>query len=343
MIVDEDMMLDKRDEVSHAHVGQLFHLMAGYQVSQALYVVVTLGIADLLAGGAQDSDALAEATGTHRGALHRVLRFLAGAGIFREVAPRRFALTPLGAGLRTDVPGSLRATALMLLDEAHWLAWGQLAHSVRTGETAFAHVHSLGFFDYLGQHPDIAEVFHRAMTSSTARSGDAITRAYDFSGIGRLIDVGGGHGLLLATILREHPAMRGVLFDRPEVVAGARVTLEAAGVAERCELVGGDFFATVPPGGDAYLLRQVIHDWDDARATVILANCRRAMPEAGRLLVVERAIAPDYRQALPVLHLDLEMLVNVGGMQRTDAEYAALFATVGLHLSAVIPLGDAAQ
>lgn len=228
MAVDESVAHDTQEAPTHARMGELFHLVAGYRVSQALYAVTALGIADILKDSAQDSDALAEATGTDAGALYRILRFLAGVGVFREVAPRRFALTPLGIGLRADVPGTLRPMVLMLLDQAHWLAWGQLPHSVRTGETAFAHIHGLGLFDYLGRHPDTAEVFHRAMTSSTARSGDAITRAYDFSGIGRFVDVGGGHGLLLATILRAYPAMRGVLFDWSEVVAGARATLDRA-------------------------------------------------------------------------------------------------------------------
>jgi O-methyltransferase/methyltransferase family protein len=325
------------------HREELFRLLAGYRVSQALYVAATLGLADRLADGPVGSEELARATGTHPGALYRLLRFLAGAGLFLEVAPRRFALTPLGAGLRADAPDSIRPFALMLLDEVHWPAWGQLLHSVRTGETAFARVHGAGFFDYLARHPEAAGIFQRAMTSNTAQSGEAITWAYDFGGIGRLVDVGGGQGLLLATVLRAHPAMRGVLFDRPEVVAGAGATLEAAGVAERCEVVGGDFFRAVPPGGDAYLLRQVVHDWDDARAAVILAHCRGAMGRAGRLLVVERALASDHRRAMPELHLDLEMLVNLGGLQRTDAEYGALFAAAGFRLSAIVPLGDAAH
>ncbi len=334
---------DRLAAPTHAEMAELFRLISGYRVSQALYVVATLGIPDLLTDGPRDSDELAQVTGMQAGTLYRVLRFLAGVGIFREEAPRRFALTPLGAGLRADMPGSIRSTALMLLDEVHWTAWGQLRHSVRTGETAFAQVHGVGNFDYFAQHPVTAAVFHQAMTSSTARSGGALAQAYDFAGIRRLVDVGGGHGLLLATMLQAHPTMRGVLFDRPEVVAGARPTLEEAGVANRCEIVGGDFFAAVPPDGDAYLLRQIIHDWDDARATVILANCRQAMGAYGRLLVVERGIAPDLRQALPVLHLDLEMLVNVGGLQRTDAEYAALFTAAGVRLSAIVPLGDAEQ
>ena len=320
----------------------LFELVSGYRVSQAIYAVATLGIPDLLRDGPRGTDDLARATGTHAHALTRVLRFLANVGLFSEEAPGRFALTHLGAGLRSDVPGSLRPMALMLLGEHNWQSWGHLLHSMRTGETAFQQVHGMGIFDYFAQHSDVAAIFHAAMTSNTAGSGTAITTAYDFSGIRRLVDVGGGHGLLLATVLRAHPTMRGVLFDRPEVVVGAPAVLEKEGVAERCDIVAGDFFANVPPGGDAYILRQIIHDWDDGRATEILKNCRRAMQEGSRLLVVERAVATDHRQASPVLHLDLEMLVNVGGSQRTDAEYRALFAGAGFRLTTVVPLRDAA-
>jgi len=325
------------------HLRELSGLVGGYRVSQAIYVVATLGIPDLLRDGPQGTDELAQATGTHAPALTRVLRFLAGAGLFSEEAPARFALTPLGAGLRADVPGSVRPMALMLLGEHNWQSWAHLMHSVRTGETAFQQVHGMGLFDYFAQHPDSAATFHAAMTSNTAGSGTAITSAYDFSGIRRLVDIGGGHGLLLATVLRAHPAMLGVLFDRPEVVAGATPVLEDAGVAERCEIVGGDFFSDDMPVGDAYVMRQIIHDWDDVRATEILTNCRRAMQESGRILVVERAVATDHQKALPVLHVDLEMLVMVGGIQRTDAEYRALFAKAGFRLTTIAPLGDAAQ
>lgn len=328
---------------SPPQLEELYSLMSGYRVSQAIYVAAKIGIADLMEEGPRGSDELAQETGTHAATLYRVLRFLAGVGLFDEVAPRRFALTPLGAGLRTDLPGSIRPMALMLLDPASWQPWGQLLYSVQTGGTAFEHVHGVGRFDYLTQHPDTAAVFNEAMSSNTARSGSAITEAYDFSGIKRLVDVGGGHGLLLATILGEYPTMRGVLFDRHQVIAGAQATLEAAGVSDRCELVSGDFFAEVPSGGDAYLLRQIIHDWDDARALTILRNCRQAISKRGRLLVVERAISSEYRRALPVLHVDLEMLVNVGGQERTDAEYHSLFGTAGFELTSIVPLGDAAQ
>lgn len=324
-------------------IQEIFHLLSGYRVSQAMYVVVELGIPDLLADGPQDSDTLAQATSTHTDALYRVLRFLVGVGIFDEIAPRQFGLTTLGASLRTNVPGSLRPTVLMHLAPYKWEPWGHLLHSVQTGGTAFHHVHGMKPFDYLDQHPEDASIFQQAMTNNTAWSGTTITQAYDFTGIECLVDIGGGQGLLLATILQAYPTMRGVLFDRPNVVKGALAAMETAGVALRCEIVGGDFFATVPAGGDAYVLRLIIHDWDDAHAVAILKSCRSAMRQAGRVLIVERMIVPDYRQALPVLHLDLEMLVNVGGKQRTTEEYRALFAAADLRLSAVIPLGDTAQ
>jgi hypothetical protein len=331
------------DVPSPAQLAELDQLISGFRISQAIYVVAELGIADLLASGPQGSDALARAAGADEDALYRVLRFLTGVGLFAEVAPHRFALTTLGAGLRRDVRGSIRPKAVNILDEPHWQAWGQLRHSVQTGEVGFQKAYGMELFEYLRAQPEHAASFNQAMTSNTAQSGGAIARAYDFSGIRCLVDVGGGHGLLLATILQAYPVLRGVLFDQPEVIAGAPPVLEEAGVAERCEVVGGDFFAAVPPGGDAYLLRQIIHDWDDARATAILATCRRALHGEGKVLVVERAIAPDYREALPVLHLDLQMLVLLGGKQRTEAEYGRLFSTAGLRLSAVVPLGDAGQ
>jgi hypothetical protein len=232
------------------------------------------------------------------------------------------------------------STALMHLDSARWRSWDDLLYSVRTGEITFPRVHGVEIFDYLRDHADAEKVFQQAMTANTARSGAAIIQTYDFSGVGRVIDIGGGHGLFLATILQAYPALHGVLFDQPEVVSGASAALAAADVADRCEILGGDFFAEIPQGGDIYLLRQIIHDWDDERATLILANCLRAMPPSGKVLVVEGVIGADYQQSLPVLQLDLEMLVNYGGRQRTEDEYRALFTAAGLRLGKVIPLGD---
>lgn len=324
------------------HGQRLLHLLGGYRVSQALYVAATLDLAGLLANGPRSSEDLAAVTSTHAPSLYRLLRFLAGVGLFDEVTPRVFSLTPLGAGLRDDVEGNLRANILMLLSPSEWEPWGQLLHTARTGETAFDHVHGMGRFQYLTEHPDEARIFDRAMTSNTALSGRAILARYDFSGIERLVDVGGGHGLLLATILQAYPTMRAILFDRPEVVQGAPPLLEAAGVADRCDVRSGDFFEHVPDGGDVYVLRQIIHDWNDEAATRILQNCHDAMPANGKIAVIERRLEPDYRKALLVLHLDMQMLVALGGGERTDDEYRSLFAAAGFGLSAIAPLDDAA-
>lgn len=331
---------DSTESPSVEQFRRLYQLIGGYRVSQAMYVMARLGIADLLAGGARTTVDLAEVTGTHPDTLQRLLRFLAGIDLVRAEPPSHFALTPLGIGLRSDVPGSVRPNVLMLLAWDAWQSWGDLLFSVRTGNTAFDHVHSMGRFAYLQQNSEAAAIFNAAMTSNTALSGVAITQRHDFSGIHHLVDVGGGHGLLLATVLQSHPAMEGTLFDRPDVVVGAATVLESAGVANRCQIVGRDFFESVPAGGDAYLLRQIIHDWDDDRATQILRTCRRALSDRGKLLVVERRVDCDYRQALAALHIDLEMLVNVGGRERTDDEYAALFAGAGFHLTTIIPLND---
>jgi hypothetical protein len=329
--------------LTREQIWTLSQLIGGYRVSRAIAVVVGLGIPDQLASGSQKVDDLAQATETHPGALYRVLRLLAGVGLFEETAPRAFHLTPLGHGLRSAVAGSMGSTALMHLDSARWRSWDDLLYSVRTGAIAFPRVHGVEIFDYLREHPDAAETFQQAMTANTARSGAAITQVYDFSGLERVVDIGGGHGLFLATILQAYPTLIGVLFDQPEVVAGASRTLAAAGVADRCEIVNGDFFSEVPQGGNLYLLRQIIHDWDDERATLILANCRRAMPASGKVLVIEGMLSEDYQQSLPVLQLDLEMLVNYGGLQRTKDEYRALFTAAGFRLGRVIPLGDPGQ
>ena len=237
-----------RDAPAPAQLAELYRLMGGFRISQAIYVVAELGVADLLADGPQGSDALAAATGADEDALYRVLRLLAGAGIFDEVAPRRFALAPLGAGLRRDVPGSIQALAVMLLGGPRWLAWGQLLQGVRTGEVPFDRAHGMPFFDYLGAHPEDAARFNRAMTGDTARSGDTIARAYDFSAIRRLVDVGGGHGLLLATILRAYPALRGMLFDLLAVVAGTPPCWRGRGSPTAARLWEGTSSPPLRPG-----------------------------------------------------------------------------------------------
>jgi hypothetical protein len=329
------------DAPSSQDFGEIFNLIGGYRISQAIYAVAELGIPDLLADGPRRCDDLARETKTHAPTLFRILRFLAGAGLFNELGPKEFELTRLGSTLRTDLPGSLRPVVRFLLSEFEWTPWGRLIHSVRTGETAFDHVHGMGPFEYFRKNPEASAVFNSAMTSLSARSGTGIVERYDFSGLRKVVDVGGGHGLLLATILRANPTMRGVLFDLPDVVVGAGQVLENFGVRDRCEVVGGSFFGGLPPGGEAYVLRQIVHDWDDDRALAILRNCCAAMTETGKVLVIEREIAAHHREAMRVLHLDLEMLVNVGGMERTEAEYRSLFENAGFRLTTIVPLLDA--
>jgi O-methyltransferase. len=323
-------------------LGEIFKLIGGYRISQAIYVVAEIGIPDLLAAGPKNCDELATETNTHAPTLYRILRFLAGAGLFNEVGPQKFELTRLGSALRMDVPGSGNMAARLWLSQFHWDPWGRLIHSVRTGETAFDRVHGMGVFQYLEKNAEASAVFNATMTASSARSGTGVVERYDFSGLRKVVDVGGGHGFVLATILKSNPTLRGVLFDLPDVVAGADQILKNSGVRDRCEVVGGSFFDALPTGGDLYVLRQIIHDWDDDRALAILRNCRTAMTGTGKVLLIERGIAPDHREAMRVLHLDLEMLVNVGGMERTDAEYRSLFENAGLRLTNIVPLMDAA-
>jgi hypothetical protein len=319
--------------------AQLLELVRGYRISQAIYVATRLGIPDLLADGPRDIDELAHATGSHPPSLRRVLLFLAGIGVLDKVGPRRFALTEMAALLRTGVPGSLRPSVLLWLDESHWRPWGHLLHTVRTGETAFRHVHGAGVFDYLAAHPEVATVSTAGMSGNSPAHTRLVATAYDFSRSSLVVDVGGGRGRLLATILERYPRLRGILFDQPHVIEDARQIIDAAGVGNRCELVGGSFLDAVPAGGDAYILRNIIHDWEDEQAVVILTNCRRAMATGARVVLVELYLPADPPAALPALHSDLEMLVTVGGRERTTNEHATLLERSGLRLVQTISLG----
>jgi hypothetical protein len=313
----------------------LLQMMTGYWVSQAIYVAAKLGIADLLTNGPVDCEDLAAATDTHAPSLRRVLRALASVGVFTEVSPGSFALTPLAELLRAGTPGSMRALAIMYAEE-QYRAWGELLHSVRTGEMAFDHQFGMGYFEYLAQHPDSDRVFNEAMTGWTHQLVGAVVDAYDFSPFETVVDVGGGFGALLADILRSNPGTRGILFEQPHVVASAEEYFAAAGVTDRCTFVGGDFFAAVPAGGDAYVLSQILHDWDDERCVTILRHCRRAMPDHGKLLVVELVLPAGDEPSLGKW-LDLHMLVLLGGRERTAAEYDTLFRAAGFKLARIVP------
>ncbi len=314
----------------------MMQMVVGYWVSRCIYVAAKLGIADLLKDGSQDCDALAAATNTHSDSLYRVLRLLASVGIFSETQPRCFQLTPLAACLQSNVPNSIRAAAIMRGEEHYYKAWGNLMHCVQTGESAFDDLYGMNLFEYNAQNPTQGQIFDRAMAESSDENA-AVLAAYDFSSIGKLVDVGGGKGGLLAAILQANPSMTGVLFDQPDVIDRAKNSLEAAVVSERTQLVGGDFFKALPAGGDAYVLKHIIQDWDDERSRVILQGCHQAMGEQGRLLVIEPLIPPGNE-----LHagkfFDVNMLVMCpGGRIRTEAEYRELFKSTGFKLTKIVP------
>ncbi len=316
--------------------GRMTDLIFGFWTAKAIHAAAVLGVADHLEGGPKTADELAKLTGAHGPSLYRLLRAVASVGIFEEDDRGRFAQTPLGAILRSGVPGSLRDTAISMLDPGHERCWSDILHSLRTGEVACEHVLGTNIWDYYGHHPEEQRAFNGAMTGLSQMVGGAVIEAYDFAPFGTVVDVAGGQGTLLALILRASPKARGVLFDAPDVVEGAGPTLEAAGVSGRVERVGGDFFESVPAGGDLYTLKWIVHDWDDARSVAILKNCRRAMGPGARLLLLEAVIPPGNAPMLGKF-LDLNMMVITGGKERTEREFADLLDAAGFRLTRVIP------
>jgi hypothetical protein len=314
---------------------QLDRMITGYWVSQAIYAAAKFAIADHLKDGPKSIEELAKVTATHPDALYRLLRALASVGIFSEGKARQFSLTPLAELLQTDAAGSKRALALMSGDE-QFRAWAEIDYSIQTGKVSFDKVFGRPVFDYLGEHPDKARIFDAAMVGIHGRESDAVLDAADFSGIGVIADIGGGNGSQITGILKRHAAMKGVLFDLPHVVERAKDRIAAAGLAGRCQLIAGNFFEAVPTGADAYIMRHIIHDWEDEKALTILRNCHRAMPADGRLLVVESVIPPGNEPFGGKL-LDLVMLLIPGGKERTEAEYRTLFAQAGFELTRITP------
>lgn len=309
--------------------------ITSYRISQSIYVAAKLGIADLLKDDSKTSEELANITDSHAPSLYRVLRALSSVGIFAEDSNGRFGLTPLAACLQTDIANSMRASAIIRSEEVYREPWGHLLHTVRTGETAFQHVYNMEFFDYLAQNPETAGLFDAAMTGYSETIIDALLAAYDFSSIRQLVDIGAGQGSLIAAILKKYPKMQGVLFDQASVLERAKPLLKAEGVADRCQFIAGNFFESIPDGADAYIMKNIIHDWDDERAITILNNCRNAMAKNAKLLLVESIIFPGNEPSVAKL-FDLEMLVLTGGKERTEAQHQALFQTVGLQLTKII-------
>jgi hypothetical protein len=312
----------------------LLHLVTGYWGTQAISVAAKLGLPDLLKGGPRTSEELARSTGTHAPSLYRLLRALSNIGVFEEDETGCFGLTPLGQCLVSNAPDSMRARAIVSGQE-WYRAWEDLLYSIQTGQTAFDHVFGVPYFNYLAHNATAATIFNQTMTASSAQVAAAVGAAYDFSWAKTIVDVGGGHGSLLVSILKANPHARGILFETPQVSEGAKTHLVAAGLAERCEVVAGDFFEAVPGGGDVYLLSFILHDWDDEPSIAILKSCQRAMAPDGRLLLIEQVIPHANEPSFSKLY-DLHMLVMHGGRERTEAEYRILLQAAGFRLRSII-------
>ena len=318
-----------------AAATELLRIIWGIHSSRAVYAVAKLGIADLLVDGPASCQELARVTGVHERSLYRVLRLLAALGVFDEVEPASFGLTVLGDRLRSDVPAGMRSWAVFLEAIGGVQPFEHILETVRTGKPGMDIAFGTGIFEFLAQRPDSAVTFDAAMSDRTAAFASSMAGAFDFSDIRSIVDVGGGQGTLLAEILRRHTHLHGTLFETADVAARAEAVLDRADLAERCEVLAGNFFAQVPRGADCYLLANVLHDWDDRRAIDILGNCRQSMVRGGRVLIVERLIPDGPGDAVPTLLSDINMLVITGGRERTNAEYANLLAGAGLRIGAV--------
>jgi hypothetical protein len=310
------------------------------RASRALYAGAQLGVADILTGGRMTSGEIAARTGTDATTMRRLLRALVAHGVFEEEAPDLFRLNPAGELLRSDTPGSQRAGVLFTAGDLRWQLWSDFLESVRSGQAVAERAFGKSIFERHADNAEESALFNQAMTSFSAAVSAAVIAAYDFSAFSRIADIGGGNGRFLADILAENPKVHGTLFDLPNVVVGATALLEAGAVAGRVEVVSGDFLKDVPPGADAYLLKAVIHDWDDARAVAILGNCRKAMTLSSKLLIVERVMPEKAKhgQAADAYLLDLEMLVNTpGGRERTAAEFNSILTATGFSVTRIVP------
>jgi hypothetical protein len=319
---------------------QMRQLLYGFFTAQSLYVAARLALGDELATGPRSSTALAEAIGADEPSLRRLLRALTALDVVTEPDPGVFELTDLGEFLRSDVPGSISRHAQLLCGPENWLAWGDLEHSIRTGEPAWDHVHGQSSFSYLAANPVKQAEFNAAMAEGSKALAPAIIAAADLGDARSLVDVGGGSGTLLAGLVTAHPELHGTVFDTEEGLTHAAETLRRLGVAERCETVAGDFFTAVPENADAYLLKSILHDWDDELSIQILTVCRKAMHSDSILLLAEPVmpaeISPE-KSVLPLMMSDLNMMVFAGGRERTEAEFRALLEPAGFALESITP------
>ena len=315
---------------------QMIQLINGHWVSQSIGTVARLGIADHLADDVQTSEQISRAVGANPDAVYRLLRALASIGIFRQLEGDRFALTPLGQMLRTSAEGSVRHLAMAVTNHTHWAPWGMLHESIRSGRPSTKAALGMELWEWYEQHPKDAVTFSLAMGNVAQLVAAELLRFVEFSESQVVADVGGAHGVILSAILKAKPSLRGILFDLPHVIETAKETIEQEGLAARCKLIGGDFFKQVPEGADTHVLKQIIHDWDDERAALILENCHRALRPNGRILLVEMPL-PDDNSPSPVQFIDLNMLVLLGGRERSEAEYSRLLQQAGFKPPRFIP------
>jgi hypothetical protein len=316
--------------------AQLVQMAMAHWGSQTLYVAAKLNLADHLAQSPKTAEELAEPTATHAPSLYRLMRALAGLGLLIQDSKQRFALTPLGEALKTGAPGSARATILTVANETWVRGFSQLLYSVQTGKSGFEKMLGMPIFDWLATNPEDASLFSETMVGIHGAEPPAVAAAYDFAGLKTIVDVGGGTGNLLTTILLNYPESRGILYDLPHVVRDAPKLIQARGLTDRIAIEAGSFFDRVPAGGNAYLLSHIIHDWSEAKCLTILANCRRAMTPTSRLLIIEMVL-PAGDTPHPGKMLDLMMLVGPGGQERTEKEYDALLSKANLRLTRIVP------
>jgi hypothetical protein len=311
---------------------QLLPMIHSYWISQSIHVAAKLKLADLLQAGPKTAAELAPTTKTQPLALYRLLRALSSVGIFSEDEQARFHMTPMAECL-IDRPGSQYAVAMMMGDE-HYHSWGELLYSVQTGKPAFNHIFGKGVFEYLSEHAEAAKIFDAAMTGFHGPETQAMIDAYDYAGVNTLVDIGGGNGTVLKAVLGRYLAMKGILYDLPGVIERAKQNL--ADLGSRCQTFAGSFFESIPPGGDAYQMRHIIHDWTDEQCHTILSHVRKVIPKTGRLLVIEMVIKPR-NEPQPAKWLDLNMLVLPGGRERTETEYADMYAKAGFRMERIVP------
>ena len=314
----------------------LLDMLCGMMKTQAIREATRLRIADLVKDGPKRTAELAAATGTDESSLYRLLSALASLDIFTEVEPDLFAQTPLSHLLRPEVPGSMYDVALIHGEAWQWHPWEAFSYSIQTGKTAFNYMYGEDIWHYFAKNPTFAEHFSKAMTGFSNQVNIPIARGYDFSSIQTLVDVGGGHGSLLTAVLQANPTIHGILFDLPHVIEEARADIEASGVADRCTLIAGNAFEEVPTGADAYIMKQIIKDWDDAHCIQVFSNCHRAMKPGGRVLVTEQVLLPG-KQMSTIKLIDLQLMVVQRGRERYDHQYRRLFEEAGLRLARIVP------